>query len=205
MQSVVIGMRQSNLKVAITGGIGSGKSTACKIIKKAGYPVFSCDETYAKLFDDGYFTGQFVTSFGDGILDADGNPSRKKISEIVFGDEEKLKLLNEITHPIIFKKMFEEAENVERKICFYEVPLLFEGGYQSLFDNVVVILREEEERIKSVMGRDKISEEEVLARINKQHKYDFSDIAKYYVIYNSGTFDEFEVKIHELLLDLTCC
>lgn len=195
-------MKQNKLKVAITGGIGSGKTTACEIIKQAGYPVFSCDKTYAKLFDSGYFNEKLVALFGKEILGIDGKPSRKKISEIAFCDEKKLQRLNEITHPAIFEKMFEDAQKVKSDVCFFEVPLLFEGGYQNLFDKVVVILREEEERIKSVMERDKISKEEIIARIERQYDYIINDIAQYYVIHNDGHLGEFCGKINDLLLKI---
>ena len=196
-------MKQNKLKIAITGGIGSGKSTACEIINNAGYPVYSCDATYSKLFDGGLFTERFVECFGEGILDADGKPSRKKISGIVFYDDEKLKLLNEITHPAIFEKMFEDAQNERGKFCFFEVPLLFEGGYEKLFDKVVIILRDRKECVRSVRTRDGIGEEEVIARINKQYKYEINNIAQYYVIHNNGNIDDLSAKINKILLEIT--
>ena len=198
-------MKQNKLKIAITGGIGSGKSTACNIIKRAGYPVYSCDETYANLFDSGYFNEKLVELFGEDILDFDGKLSRRKISEFAFYDDAKLKKLNEITHPVIFEKIFEAAQSVQGDVCFFEVPLLFEGGYQNLFDKVIVIVREENERVKSIIERDNVSAEEVFARINKQYKYDFNDIAQYYVIHNYGKMVDFSAKINELLLKITSC
>ena len=194
-------MKQNNLKIAITGGIGSGKSLACNIIKSKGYNVFSCDEVYADLLCDKNFVKIFSEEFGGKILNVDGTLNRGELSAIVFSDEQKLKRLNEITHPKIFGEMFRRA-SVCKGVAFFEVPLLFEGGYQELFDNVIVILREESERILSVAARDKISEEEVKKRIFNQYNYDNSNYAQYYVIHNDGNIDDLSDKIDKILLKL---
>ena len=196
-------MKQSKLKVAITGGIGSGKSTACRFIKEEGYPVFSCDETYAKLFDSGVFTDEIVNEFGSDILDSLGRLSRSKLSEKVFCNDDNLQRLNKITHPKIFERMFLAAENFENDICFFEVPLLFEGGYEKLFDKVIVILRSDEARIESVMTRDNKSRDEVLLRINKQYNYKNNTFTQYYVTHNDGNLDKFHDSIKEILLKIT--
>ena len=192
-------MKQNKLKIAVTGGIGSGKSTACAIIKEEGFPVFSCDEVYAELFNSGIFTAEFIKEFGSCVLDDEGNLSRNKLSEIVFCDEQKLDRLNKITHPKIFQKMFKKAEACEGEVCFFEVPVLFEGGYEKLFDKIIVIMRDENERIKSVMSRDKKSKEEVLSRLNKQYNYKNNEFTQYYVIHNDGKINDLIIKIKELL------
>ncbi len=196
-------MKQSKLKIAVTGGIGSGKSTVCKIIKGMGYPVFSCDEIYAGLLNDGHFTKDFINEFGSGILDADGNLNRRKLSELVFDDQEKLDRLNKITHPKIFEKMFSEAQGCEGEMCFFEVPVLFECGYENFFDKIIVVLREEEERIKSVMSRDDLSKEEVIFRLNKQYNYKSNNFAQYYVLHNAGKIDDLTDIIKDLLSKIT--
>lgn len=195
-------MKQNNIKIAVTGGIGSGKSLALGIIKSKGYPVFSCDEIYKELLNGGVLPEILAGNFGREILNADGTLNRKALSSIVFSDEKKLQKLNEITHPEIFNEIFSRAENCEG-LVFIEVPLLFEGGYQKLFDKIVVIERDEEQRILSVVKRDKLSREEVQKRISKQQKYDNIDFAKYYVIHNDGRYDDFIAKINELLSVLT--
>lgn len=198
-------MKQSKIKIAVTGGIGSGKSTVCKIIKGMGFPVFSCDEIYAELINDGHFTKDFINEFGSGILDEDGNLDRRKLSELVFCDNEKLERLNKITHTKIFEKMFEGAQNCEGEICFFEVPILFECGYEHLFDKIIVVIREEEERIKSVMVRDNVSMEEVILRLKKQYNYQNNSFAQYYVIHNTGKIDDLLDKIKDLLSIITNC
>ena len=194
-------MKQSKIKVAVTGGIGSGKSLALKIINSKGYPTFSCDEIYRDLLLGGDLTKSLAAEFGNGILNADGTLNRGALSKIVFEDSGRLKKLNEITHPEIFKEMFRRAE-VYEGLVFFEVPLLFDGGYQNLFDKVIVIEREVSQRISSVIARDGLTEEEVKKRIEKQYKYNLSNFTKYYVTHNSGVYGDFVAEIDNLLLQL---
>ncbi len=195
-------MKQSNIKIAVTGGIGSGKSTVCSIFKKLGYPVFSCDEIYAELFNSGKLTAELVKEFGDGVLNNSGGIDRKKLANCVFNDKDKLEKLNRITHPKIFEEMFLRSESFGG-IVFFEVPLLFEGNYQNLFDGVVVVLREVEDRIISVAKRDNLSVDEIKNRIKSQYNYDNFDFAQYYVIHNCGKIGDLHAKIDNILLIIT--
>lgn len=189
-------MKQSK-KIAVTGGIGSGKSTVMKIIAGKGYPIFSCDEIYSQLTSDSDFLNILRHSFGD-ILNSDGTLDRKKLSEIVFNNPAKLAELDKITHPAIYKKMFRMADEAGG-ICFCEVPLLFESGAESLFDGVIIVMRNEEQRIKSVTARDKLPEQDVKKRISNQFDYNSADFAMYYVIHNNGDLSELEWQTEEII------
>ena len=109
-------MKQSDVRIAVTGGIGSGKSTVCKFIGELGYPVFSCDGIYSELVRDREFVSVLAKEFGEEIVRADGSLDRGRLSAVVFGDAEKLKRLNSITHPAIFKEMSARAEG--KGLCF---------------------------------------------------------------------------------------
>ena len=189
-------MKQSK-KIAVTGGIGSGKSTVMKIIAGKGYPIFSCDEIYSQLTSDRDFLNILRHSFGD-ILNSDGTLDRKKLSEIVFNNPAKLAELDKITHPAIYKEMFRMADEAGG-ICFCEVPLLFESGEESLFDGVIIVMRNEEQRIKSVTARDKLPEQDVKKRISNQFDYNSADFAMYYVIHNNGDLSELEWQTEEII------
>ncbi len=180
-------MKQSKIKVAVTGGIGSGKSTVCNILKSLGYPVYSCDEIYKQVLQDSLVLEELAKEFGNHIINKDSSLNRPALSEIVFNDTEKLEKLNKLTHPKIFEKMFEKSSK-DSGVVFYEVPLLFEGGYQNLFDEVLVVLRDREQRIKSIIERDNLQEEEAINRLNKQFNYDNCNFAQYYVIHNNSNF-----------------
>lgn len=193
-------MKQNSIRIAVTGGIGSGKSSVCNIIKERGFTVFSCDEIYSELLEVGNVTSEIAGEFGKGIL-TDGKVDKKKLSECVFNDAAKLEKLNEITHKAIFDEIFSRAEKSDG-IVFVEVPLLFEGNYQSLFDGVIVVLRKVEDRISSVVLRDGLSQADVEKRIKKQHNYDNCDFAKYYVIHNDGNFNDLERITDDIMLKI---
>ena len=189
-------MKQSK-KIAVTGGIGSGKSTVMKIIAGKGYHIFSCDEIYSQLTSDSDFLNILRHSFGD-ILNSDGTLDRKKLSEIVFNNPAKLAELDKITHPAIYKEMFRMADEAGG-ICFCEVPLLFESGAESLFDGVIIVMRNEEQRIKSVTARDKLPEQDVKKRISNQFDYNSAVFAMYYVIHNNGDLSELEWQTEKII------
>ncbi len=174
-------MTQNNIRIAITGGIGSGKSEVCSRIKRAGYPVFSCDEIYAELLNEGVFDSNLKRCFGEKIFKC-GKLDKNQLAGIVFENREELEKLNIITHPKILSCAFDCMK--AHKLSFLEVPLLFENGFERYFDGVIVVLRNLEERIKSIVKRSKISTQEAILRIKSQFNYDNCDFAKYYVIHN---------------------
>ena len=178
---VKIGMTQNNIKIAITGGICSGKSTVAQIIREQGYKVYSCDEIYSGLLKEESFINLIDSEFGN-IKNSDGTLNRDKLSQIVFNDSEKLNKLNSITHPKIMQRVMELMNG--NGIFFCEVPLLFEGGYEQLFDNVIVVLRDKNERVKELMNRATLEEKQALLRINSQIDYENGNFIKYYVIHN---------------------
>lgn len=187
---------KQNKKIAITGGIGSGKSEVAKIIAAQGLPVFSCDKIYAELLNDKSFLGKICGVFGH-VLKDDGTLDRERLSEIVFNDAAARKRLNELTHPEIMRSVF--CKMCEYPLSFCEVPLLFEGDYQDLFDNAIVVLRERERRVAAVLKRDNIDRNDVIQRINSQFDYDNCDFAKYYVIHNNGDLSHLRQKTLETL------
>lgn len=189
------GMTRNNVKIAITGGIGSGKSTVAEIISGQGYKVVSCDKVYGGLLERGEFTAEIESEFGD--ISDDGKVDRKKLAAKVFCDKAKIKRLNEITHPKIMQNALSEMEREGAAFC--EVPLLFEGGYEGLFDGVIVVLRDTDGRVKAVVKRDKISEREALSRISRQFGYEAADLSKYYVIRNLSDMKDLKKRTLEVL------
>lgn len=189
-------------KIAITGGIGSGKSLAGKIIAGQGYDVFSCDEIYAQITKSEEYIRQIEKAFPSVIVN--GAIDRKKLSEIVFLDKEKRELLNAIAHPIIMGRLDEKMRKSKGVFIFAEVPLLFENNYQHLFDYVIVIFRDMEERIQSIMKRSLLSKEDCKKRMKAQFNYevayqkgDFSQNC--FIVKNDGTKQDFEEKIYKII------
>ena len=164
----------SKLKIAITGGIGSGKSQAANFIKDLGFPVFSCDEIYKEVIATPKYIEEIQKFFPQCVID--NQIDRKILGKIIFNDEASRKIVNQIAHPLILNQLFKNLEREPSKLVFAEVPLLFESGHEKYFDIVFIIQRELPKRIESVKGRDGLSETEILARIQSQ--FDYTKIEK---------------------------
>lgn len=192
-------MKQNKkLKIAITGGIGSGKSTVANIIVQNGFPVYSCDKVYADLLNSGYFDNVFKNEFGEEIFVNDKLSKDLLIKKLK--KENSFNKLNKITHPIIMQKIFEISKGDD--VAFFEVPLLFESKLESEFDQIIVVLRDFEERIKSVINRDKKDKNSIELLAKRQIDYNNIDFAKYYVIHNDGNFDDLSAKTNGVLAKL---
>jgi dephospho-CoA kinase len=159
-------------KVLVTGGIGSGKTTACKMFGELGVPVFYSDLAARKIMDsDQKIIDKVKSEFGEAF--EDGKLDRKKLSGIVFNDEAKLELLNSIVHPAV-GEAFEEFVKVNEEVfkdCEYvieEAAIAIELGIQDKFDYIVVVTAKESIRIERVMSRDNCTKEQVIERINNQ-------------------------------------
>ena len=187
-------------KIAITGGIGSGKSTVAKQIALLGFPVFSCDEIYRELLQDNAYIAQISRVFSDVVKE--GVIDKKALSRRVFSSETDRKRLNSIAHPLIMERLYARMSACTNELVFAEVPLLFEGGYENDFAHIIVVRRNDEERIESVMKRDGVSKAEVLARLSVQ--FDYKDIKNknVYFIDNDGRMEELELKTKEIILQL---
>ena len=156
-------------KIAITGGIGSGKSQAAKFIKALGFSVFSCDEIYKNVILSREYIEQVEKAFPESVVNK--QIDKKILADIVFNDAQRRQTLNNIAHPLIMERLFRDMDDAPTELVFAEVPLLFEGNYQELFDFVIVIERDIAKRIESVKTRDGLSDKQILNRIQSQFDY----------------------------------
>lgn len=179
------------IKVAITGGIGSGKSTAAAILGEFGYKCESADKIYHKLLSDEKFVEKISEHMGIEPIFCNGKKilDKKTLSDKVFGDKKDLKRLNEFTHPVVMDVMMRKMESLKNeKIVFAEVPVLFEGGFDNLFDYVVVIKKNIESRVIKTMDRDGKSADDVKRVVAAQIDYDnIEENGKFIVVNNNGT------------------
>ncbi len=139
-------------RIAVTGGIGSGKSTVLKLIGELGYPTFSCDQIYREVIHSPTYVQKIAEIFPDCVQN--DVIDRNRLSSVVFTDEKKRELLNSISHPLIMERLEEKMNVCQSELVFAEVPLLFEGGYEKEFDKIIVVMRKKEERIKALLARD---------------------------------------------------
>lgn len=193
-------MKQNKIYVAVTGGIGSGKSTVIGMIRKMGYPVFSADEISRTIYADPGIQEKIERHFPECISEM--GIDRAKLSGIVFSDKDRLEMLNSITHPAIMENLFLEMEKSTSVLVFAEVPLLFEEGYERRFDQVIVVLRDRESRIASVQVRDGLSKEDVVARIKNQFDYEKNKIIAHTLIYNDGDLNALYQKVERAINEI---
>lgn len=191
------------LKIGLTGGIGSGKTTAAKRFHTLGARVYHADEISRHALDSGGACYErVVNEFGDEIVLPDGSIDRKRLGEIVFADEEKRKLLNSIIHPYVIETLFSQAEqdfmSDSHPIAVFEVPLLFESGMHERMDHNIVVSSTEENRIRRVMERDSLTREQVLSRMRAQMPEAEKIVRADSVLQNDGTEDEFIAQVDAL-------
>jgi len=160
------------IKVGITGGIGSGKTTVCEIFERLGVPVYYADKQAKYLMETDKKLREAIRQlFGDEAFDAENNLNRAFIAGIVFKDEEKLLALNALVHPAVKADYDSWNAILARKEYPYslkEAALLVESGSYKDLDKLIVVSAPLEDRIKRVMARDNVSEEQVKARIDAQ-------------------------------------
>lgn len=162
-------INKDKLRIGVTGGIGTGKTTVCKIFEAMGYPVFYAD-TEAKnvMVDNKDLVEDIKGIFGAEVYSKEGKLDRVYLSRIVFQDRHKLDKLNALVHPATIKAYENWERQQQAELTFKEAALLFETGTYKLSDYNLLIVAPQELRIKRVMERDQLTREAVLARIDKQ-------------------------------------
>lgn len=180
--------------IGITGGIGSGKSTVANILQNFGAKVIDADRISREVTEKGQpALKEIVDYFGEEVLNKDGDLDRKKLGEIVFKDNEKLKILNDITHKYIIERIRQhldkfKAENV--RVVVLDVPLPVKHGFLDIVDEVWVVVAKKETRVKRIIERNGFSYKEAISRINAQQSdEDYLKIADE-VIQNDGTTED---------------
>lgn len=192
------------LVFGITGGIGSGKSLVTKIMKEKFHSaVIDTDSIgHELLLKQGKAYSQVLAAFGNEILDKSGEISRKKLGSIVFSDQEKLKVLNAIVHPLVEKEVDDKIEIFRKEgysfLCL-ETALLIEVGYDKKCDEVWFVYADEEIRVRRLMEKRGLSKEKVTSILEKQSlEKEFRKIANR-VIDNSKEECDTENQIREII------
>ena len=189
-------------KVAITGGIGAGKSKVSDFLMKEGFPVFRADDIAKDLMQNNSDVKKLIIQeFGDESY-KDGKLNKKYLSDKIFNDEDNVDKINAIVHPIVMEKINElcEKEFSISNLVFVEIPLLFESELQDFFDYTILVFADEDIRIKRTIERGNISEADVKKRMQfqipdeeKKDKVDF-------VIENNSSIEDLENRTKLILL-----
>ena len=187
----------------LTGGIASGKSAVAARIRTQGIPVIDADQLSrdaVRVGTDGL--REIVLAFGDGVLQPDGALDRKKLAAMVFGDDDRRRILNRIVHPIVGRLSMEATEAYraagEPLVC-YEAPLIVENGMADTFRPLIVVSAPEDMQVERAIRRDGATREDALARIRAQLPLATKVAAADHVIENTGTLEELHRRTDEVL------
>lgn len=191
------------IKVAITGGIGSGKTFICNIFSILGIPVFNSDEVAKLLLNKNLEIQQKVISlFGKDVYQPNSTINRKKLADIVFNDKIALLKLNNIIHPEVRKSFNQWALIQKAPYVIQESAIIFESGIIGNFDKIIIVTAPEELKIERIIKRDGISKEKIIERMKNQLPEEKKVEQSHFVIVN----DDIEmilpqvIKIHNELI-----
>lgn len=191
------------LSIAITGGIGSGKSTVTDYLTKLGYIVIDADKMAREITAPGGKAIPYIReNFGESYIAEDGSMDRAKMRDLIFKDYSKKKLLEEGTTKVVINDIAmikAQSEKDGVKAMFFDIPLLFENNEQGNYDKVWVVTADHDIRRKRVMRRDGIQENIVDLIIGSQKEDDERTSQADDVIYNNGTIVELHRNIDELI------
>lgn len=189
------------IRVAITGGIGTGKSTVVNFIKEKGYTVIEADPLAKKLMEtDKQIINKIKKQFGNEVY-INNKLNTKYLAEKVFSNNESVKIINSIVHPVVIKTINEMFENnfKDENIIFVEAALIYEAKMEKYFDYVIVVYSDLENRISRIKQRDNSKEEEISRRMENQLDDEEKKKKADFVIYNNGSLDELKIKVNFLI------
>jgi dephospho-CoA kinase len=195
------------LNVGLTGGIASGKSTVAEMFVKNGAYLIDFDGLAHEVQEPGKPAWkEVVNHFGEGILQPDKKIDRVKLGDIVFTDKEKLSKLNNIVHPLVYQEWQSRLEKIRNKekhaIVLSDIPLLFEGKMQHLFDLTILVLIAPKEQIRRLMARNGVSKEDAEKRLKSQMPISEKNALADIVIDNEGSIPETEKKVRQVWQEL---
>lgn len=189
-------------KIAVTGGIASGKTTVCRLLKKHGAYQVSADEIIHQLLEsNSECKHRIIDLLGIDIL-TDGKIDRKKVADKVFANAEKLEKLENLLHPFLFEEIESEYQKVKDNpdyICFVvELPLVQEIGKENVFDLIIAVVSDEL-LAKKRFAEAGFSNEEYERRMKRQWKPSKKGLKADYVLVNDGDMKTLELKVKEFI------
>lgn len=173
--------------VAISGGIGSGKSVVSRILKAIGYSVYDCDSKARDLIDNSdEIKTKISTIIGQNCTTSDGKLNRKVVGDIVFRDAEKLEALNKLTHSAVREDIAKWSRSQSEKILFVETAILYQSEIDKMVDAVIEVDAPITIRVERVQKRNGLKAEEVMTRIKAQNVDVDNPHARTFRIINDG-------------------
>lgn len=175
--------------VAVSGGIGSGKSVVAKILCILGYEIYDCDSRARRLIDaDMEIKLQISAALQTDCLTPDDFLDRKLVGNIVFSDNEKLQSLNRITHAAVRNDLAIWYNRRNEELSFVETAILYQSGIDRMVDAVIEVQAPLDVRIRRIMQRNGLSRQETMARINSQLITPETPHQNIFTLNNDGTY-----------------
>lgn len=196
------------MRIGLTGGIATGKSTVSRMLQQRGAAIVDADQVAREVVEPHTPGWRRVRErFGEQILRPDGSLDRRALREVVFREPRARRDLNDILHPLIRRRMLEKAERLERErsggIIVFDIPLLYESKLTHWVQKVVVVYVPEFVQIRRLMNREGIGEEEALRMIRAQIPIEEKKRMADFLIDNSGSREETERQVDHLWRCLT--
>lgn len=192
--------------IGLTGGIATGKSTVARLLRERGYTVVDADALAREAVQIGTAAHlEIVRMFGPGAVLSSGELNRQRIGEVVFSDRTKLALLESIIHPQVRALALQKKNQLAQQglaLAFYDIPLLFEKGMESLFDHVTVVSTRREVQLERLIERNRFTHDEAKRRIASQWPMENKVSRATTVIENDGSLHELEVAVDRYLAKL---
>lgn len=192
------------LRIGITGGIGSGKSTVARIFGVLGIPVYYADDAAKRIMnEDALLREQIVKNFGEQSY-VDGKLNREYLASIVFHDKKKLATLNALVHPATIRNSAQWMKCQSTPYAIREAALIFESGAQDQLDYVIGVSAPVELRIERAMQRDNLTRQQVIDRMNRQINETIKMRLCDFVVVNDGKKPVIPqvLKLHEKFLEM---
>ncbi len=197
-------MSKNSLTVAITGGIGSGKSTFAEYLKLKNYPVLFADEiSRAILNNNEELKNKIIKNFGSSAY-KENQINADFLSQEIFSDPAKLQKINSIIHPAVINEIISQTNVLKKnnKLVFVEAALVYEANVEKLFDYVVLVTADEQIRKKRALNTEKFSAEEFDNRMKNQIKDEEKSKRADFVFYNNSSKKDLKQKADLLLMTL---
>lgn len=184
------------LRIGLTGGIGSGKSTVCKVFSEYNVPVIDADRiSHDLLLPDRPGYTAVVKLFGDRIITETGEIDRPLLRKLVFSDDSSKKALEELLHPMVFDEIREKVLQLEAEYCVISIPLLVESGCRQLVDRVLVVEAPEETRLKRAADRDNTTPEQIRKIMRAQATPEQRKAVADDIIVNDGNIESLKQQV----------
>jgi dephospho-CoA kinase len=172
-------------KLGITGGIGSGKTSVCRVFSVLGVPVFSADPVASEIMENDPEIRKKLNSIAGMDLFSNGIMKRKELADLIFNDATLLAKVNSLIHPVVFGNFLKWAESQQYPYVIIEAAILFESGGSKFTDKIATVVAPLQERIERVMLRNSLTREQVNDRIRNQMSDEERIMSSHYVIRNA--------------------